>query len=198
VRNEAGAVFVLVSKGDRDDQAPAETLADRCIVIEMHRKTADEKCERIKSLDGTELRQKCARFVMDHGEEIAGAQPEIPGDLNDRAADIWEPLLALSELAGGEWPERARTAAVGLTGSGQEESPIGALLFDILMCFLKGGAERIFSRTLVEILNGMGDRPWAEMRKGKEVTELWLARQLRPYGVRPKTMWICSAIHHEL
>jgi hypothetical protein len=28
------------------------------------------------------------------------------------------------------------------------------------------------------------------MMKGKEVTELGLARQLRPYGVRPRTMWI--------
>jgi len=28
------------------------------------------------------------------------------------------------------------------------------------------------------------------MRQGKEITELWLERQLRPYGVRPKTMWI--------
>jgi len=32
------------------------------------------------------------------------------------------------------------------------------------------------------------------MRQGKEVTELWLARQLRPYGVRPKTMWIGKSV----
>src|SRR5437764_353452 len=43
-----------------------ETLADRCIVIGMQRKTASEKCERLRSLDGTELRRKCARFVKDH------------------------------------------------------------------------------------------------------------------------------------
>ena len=27
----------------------------------------------------------CARFVVDHAEEIGKAQPEIPEDLNDRA-----------------------------------------------------------------------------------------------------------------
>jgi Protein of unknown function (DUF3631) len=58
------------------------------------------------------------------------------------------------------------------------------------MCFVKGEVERIFSRTLVGELHRTGDRPWAEMRKGKEVTELCLARQLRPYGVRPRTIWI--------
>src|SRR5436853_1249408 len=90
-----------------------ETLADRWIVIGMQRKTASEKCERLRSLDGTELRRKCARFVKDHAEEIAAAEPGIPADLNDRAADIWEPLLALADLAGGEWPQAARAAAAG-------------------------------------------------------------------------------------
>jgi len=31
---------------------------------------------------------------------------------------------------------------------------------------------------------------WVELRKGMEISELWLAQQLRPYGVRPKTIWI--------
>ena len=30
---------------------------------------------------------------------IARAHPEIPVDLHDRAADVWEPLLALADLA---------------------------------------------------------------------------------------------------
>jgi len=71
-----------------------ETLADRCIVIRMQRKTATEQCERLRNLDATVLRQQCARFVLDHAQNIAEAQPKIPSDLPDRAADIWEPLLA--------------------------------------------------------------------------------------------------------
>jgi hypothetical protein len=177
-----------------------ETLADRCIVIRMQRKTWLEECERLRNLETTALRQQCARLVMDHRREITSARPVIPPDLNDRAADIWEPLLALADLAGGEWPELARQAAVGLTVSAQESSPIGALLLDILILFTKAAAReqkagakpegRIFSRMLVERLNGFGDRPWAEGRKGKAITDMWLAKALRPYGVRPKTMWI--------
>jgi hypothetical protein len=167
-----------------------ETLQDRCIVIEMHRKRMGEPCERLKEMSGLELRRKCARFVRDYGEAIGSAEPRIPVELHDRAGEIWEPLLALADLAQGGWPERARRAAMSLTRSGQEEGAIGALLFDIMILFTRGDRERLFSRTLARELNEWGERPWMELRKGKEVTEMWLARQLRPYGLRPKTMWI--------
>jgi putative DNA primase/helicase len=164
------------------------TLASRCIVIRMHRKTAGEECERLKRLNATELQRKCARFVMDHAAEIASAEPQIPEGLTNRAADIWEPLLALADLAGGRWPELAREAASGLTARAQEHSPIGSLLMDIFLVFLVTQSERIFSRELVGALVGSEERPWTELRKGKPVTEMWLAQQLRPYGIKPRTI----------
>src|SRR5205807_80312 len=116
---------------------------------------------------------------------IAEARPEIPEELNDRAADIWEPLLALAELAGGEWPAKAREAAVCLSANAQERNPIGSLLFDIFVLFAAGKAKRMFSRELVEGLNGMfTDRPWSELTRARTaearqgVTERWLAQQL--------------------
>jgi len=167
-----------------------DTLADRCIVVRMQRKTAGEECERLRNLEATGFRQRCARFVLDHGEEISAARPVAPSTLNDRAADIWEPLLVLADLAGGTWPEKARQAAVGLTGFSQENNPIGSLLLDLLILFAKGKCHRLHSRTLVDHLNRLGDRPWADLTKGKEINELWLSRQLRPYGIRPKMLWI--------
>jgi hypothetical protein len=171
-----------------------DTLADRCIVVRMQRKTAQEKCERLRHLDATELRRKCARFVQDHAAEIGAAQPALPPDLNDRAADIWEPLLALADLAGGDWPEKARQAALGLTMAAEENSPIASLLLDIFVAFATAGAERMFSSTLTATLAQATDRPWASLRKGKGVSELLLAKWLRPYGVRPKTMRIDGAL----
>jgi hypothetical protein len=168
----------------------------------MQRKTRLEKCERLKNLDGTEIRRKCARFVLDHAEEIGRAEPAIPEDLNDRAADICEPLLVMADLVGGDWPAKARDAALGLTATAQEESPITSLLLDLMVLLLnqrlvegngwmeaQGGA-RMFSRDLVAALNAGTDRPWMSMRRGKEITETWLSQQLRPYGIRPKTIWI--------
>ncbi len=188
-----------------------ETLRDRCIIIQMQRKTSHEKCERVKYLQGTDLRRKCARFVLDHAQAIAQARPDLPADLNDRAADIWEPLLALADIAGGHWPERARQAAIGLSTGAQDESPISSLLLDILVIFARTtaaaqeaaktngkpghqpspfGEGRIFSRDLIALLDSSTNRPWSELRLGKAVTELWLAKELRPFGIRPRTIWI--------
>ncbi len=165
-----------------------DTLADRCILIRMQRKTGMEECERLRDLRTAELRRKCARFVRDAAEAIRRARAEIPAGLNDRAADIWEPLLVLADLAGGAWPERARQAAVNLTVTAQESNPIGALLFDIFIVFARGGAERMLSRELVASLSSLGERPWAELRQGRQITDIWLSKQLRAYGVRSKTM----------
>jgi len=167
-----------------------ETLADRCIVIRMQRKTATESCERSRNLDVLELRRKCLRFVTDHAEAIANARPEINSGLSDRTVDIWEPLHVLAQLAGGEWPENARQAMAGLTASAQEHNPIGSLFLDILISFTVAKTDRMFSRTLAASLDRFTERPWSELRKGKEITGPLLTRVLRPYGVRSKTIWI--------
>lgn len=187
-----------------------ETLADRCIVIRMQRKSGTEQCERLRNLEATPLRRQCLRFVTDHAREIAAARPQLPAELNDRAADIWEPLLALADLAGDRWPQLARQAAVGLSVAAQESSAIGSLFLDIFARFVfaqllqqQEGAKpdlRMFSRTLVEKLNALGDRPWTEARRGKPINEVWLARELNPYGIRPKTLWIgeqCAKGYYE-
>jgi hypothetical protein len=167
-----------------------ESLADRCIVLRMQRKTTKEQCERIKRLEPGPLKEGCERFVAEHAQEIATATPEIPAGLNDRAADIWEPLLILAELAGGDWPETARRAAVELSANAEEQNPVGAFLVDILVLFTHYKVDRMFSRTMVEGLKSFGERPWSVWTRGKQVTELWLSQQLRPYGIRPRTLRI--------
>lgn len=42
--------------------------------------------------------------------EVADAEPEIPDGVEGRAEDIWTPLLAVAQAAGGEWPARAHAA----------------------------------------------------------------------------------------
>jgi hypothetical protein len=59
-----------------------------------------------------------------------------------------------------------------------------------LLRFTAAKTERVFSRDLVGALEGCGERPWLELRKGKKLTEGWLAQQLRPYGVRPRMIRI--------
>lgn len=167
-----------------------DTLLDRCIPITMQRKTPEEACERLRHLDGQALRRKCARFIADHTRDIATAKPDMPTQLNDRAADIWEPLLVIADLAGSAWPKLARDAALQMSAGMPDSTVIGSLLIDILTTFIQEDVERIPSRDLVDSLNAFLDRPWAEARKCKEIDGLWLAQQLRPYGVRPKAIWL--------
>jgi len=124
------------------------TLADRCSVVRIQRKTSNEECERAKNLDTLPLQRQCARFVLDHAAAIASARPELPKSLNDRAADIWEPLFALADLAGGDWPALARQAAMNLSATAEESNPSSALLLDIFILFANLKAKRIFSREL--------------------------------------------------
>jgi len=177
-----------------------DTLADRCIVIRMQRKRADEPCERLRNLETKVLKQQCARFVLDYAEAIAAARPEMPASLNDRASDIWEPLLTLADLAGGHWPDTARKAAVSLSTTAQQSNPIGSLMLDMFILFAEEKVERMFTRKLIDGLMRFSDRPWQEMAgvrqttarqgNGKEITGPWLSRLLRPYGIRPRTVWI--------
>jgi hypothetical protein len=163
----------------------------------MQRKTPNDQCERLRDFDMVavrkDLRQECAQFVQDHREAIASAKPEIPAALNDRAADIWEPLLAIADCAGGDWPALARGAALALSGDTLDPrhptlDTRSSLLLDIFILFAASGRDRIPTRALIEALNTQfTDRPWMETRKGQRSTEMWLSEQLRPFGINPRT-----------
>jgi putative DNA primase/helicase len=94
------------------------TIEDRSIKVAMRRRRADELVEplRIDRLDRLgPLARRVARWASDQKVALSAADPAVPAELHDRAADNWRPLLAIADVAGGEWPERARRAAVVLT-----------------------------------------------------------------------------------
>ena len=170
-----------------------ETLADRCIIITMQRKTLAEKTERLRSLKREEadaIHRLCEDFVRQHRDAIANAQPAIPEGLNDRAADIWEPLFVLADLKGGDWPQKARQAALALSGVEQTTNVMGGLLIDCLLILTNLEIDRIFSRDLVQALNLLNGRPWRALTKGKPIDEYWLGRQLRPFAIHSQTVWV--------
>ena len=61
---------------------------------------------------------------------------------------------------------------------------------DIFLAFVMAKRDRVFSRELVAVLQQYEDRPWQELRRGKQVTETWLAQRLRPYGIKSRTIRI--------
>jgi hypothetical protein len=71
---------------------------------------------------------------------------------------------------------------------------MGSLFLDILMLFTAQNTDRLFTRSLVNGLNDFLTRPWAEQRNGKPISDLWLAQQLRPYGIRPRSLRISDVV----
>jgi putative DNA primase/helicase len=172
------------------------TVADRSISIELRRRRADEpiypfRGDRTKHLD--ELARKAARWASDHAEDVGAADPEMPARVINRAADNWRPLLAIAEVAGGEWLERARRAVAAMTQGTMEDQSAGVqVLSDIGDVFEARNTDRLTSADLVESLIAIEGRPWAEWRGGKPITPNGLARLLKPFGIAPTTIRVGS------
>ena len=168
----------------------ADTLEDRSIMIPMHRQTNEEGKKRTR-LRGNhpsgleELGRKAARWAQDHMDELRKAEPELPDELDDRAADNWEPLFAIADAVGGDWPERARQAAIALSADTEAGSIGVELLADIQRIFDGLDMDRLPSAKIVKDLIAMSDRPWKAYSWGKDISEHQLAGLLRHYGIRP-------------
>jgi hypothetical protein len=168
-----------------------DTVASRSIRIELKRKTKDESVKRFRRRDALAvllpLRDALSTWAAEKVDTLATARPELPDELGDRAQDVWEPLLAIADLAGGDWPQRARAAALALSGSQNidEESVRVRLLFDIRAAFNARSADRISTAELIEELCGNDDAPWGDYY-GKPLSKHALAKLLRPFGIRPR------------
>ena len=154
-----------------------DTLADRSIEIRLRRRLPGEPVSRFRADRASDLAQlgrMAARWARDHRGALRNADPPVTRGLNDRAADNWTPLLAIADLAGGEWPERARRAIASMAlAKGDEAGSLGELLLaDIRQAFAEIGQrhtgdeftalDRIRSSDLARILGEMEGRPWAE------------------------------------
>jgi hypothetical protein len=166
-----------------------DTIADRAIPIALKRRAPNEPVARFRQRDAQEeakpLREGLASWASANIEVLTEARPDIPPSLDDRAAEVWEPLLAIADAAGGEWPQRARTAALALSaGDRRDEDSLGVrLLVDVQTIFDERKAERLPSGELVGALVAKEETPWGDL-KGKPLDARSLASRLRPYGIR--------------
>ena len=170
----------------------ADTIIDRAIVIDLQRKTSTEKVERLRRRhvepELTILRRKCVQWAQDNAEYIEAAEPDLPEQLHDRAADNWEPLFAIADQVSGKWPKLARLIACELTSTEIADDTIDVqLLADIRGVF--GNQVEIGSASLVSKLNALEDRPWAAFgKRGGGLTQHSLARLLYKFKIGSRTV----------
>lgn len=165
------------------------TIMDRSIPILMKKRTAFDQVERLRYRDVKDEarlpRMLAARFAVMHLERLRLARPAIPASLDDRAADVWEPLLAIADELGGQWPQRARLAAVELCAA-RRDADTESLPFRLLAAcrevFDALGGDRLQTSRLVEWL--LADGEWGDI-DGRRLDARILADTLRPLGICP-------------
>jgi hypothetical protein len=170
-----------------------DTIADRAIPIRLQRRAPTESVERFRRRGADEAGEPLSTWtrswVAHHAPHLEQARPHLPDELHDRAQDAWEPLLAIADRAGGDWPEQARQAAIALSADDQlEEASAGIrLLADVKTIFDAEAVDRIFSATLANELHKLEESPWGEWF-GRPITQRGIAKLLGDYGIRSRTI----------
>jgi len=153
-----------------------------------------KKIRKPHSKDFENLKQKCRKIALDNLNRLCDYEPEVPQELDDRQADNWEPLLAIADLAGGDWPAWGRQAAIALSCQGKEDeiSSKEKLLADLREIFNKKFQERedtcLPTSHIIQFLEEKKESGWAEYNYGKPITDRQLSNFLRPFNIRSKDL----------
>lgn len=182
------AMAIIGGIGDMPD-----TLEDRAVVISMRRRAPAERVAQWRTRRAVpalrDLRDRIHEWVVSQHETLLCAEPELPAE--DRAADVWEPLVAIADAAGGSWPARARAACRASAGDVEIEEADTAgerLLADLKDIYQE--AHFLYTATILNRLTKIEDAPWSEWSRGPNgrapINARGLAGLLKPYKIRPR------------
>jgi hypothetical protein len=192
------AATALAGLGDLPD-----TVMSRSIIIRMRRRAPNEQIEsyrpRAHQGAGHALRERLAAWASRVGTSAGAAWPDMPEGVVDRPAEVWEPLIAVADAAGGSWPARARAACLALVKvAAERRASLGVrLLTDLRLIF--GEADTLHTSTILERLHNGDehglevDAPWADLN-GKPLNERGLASMLGKYGIGPRPIRIGAKV----
>ena len=172
-----------------------DTILTRSVIIRMKRRKPDQKVEpyrrRPHAVRGEAIRNRLVGWSLTI-ERVDW--PELPPEIQDRDADVWEPLIAVADIVGGEWPKLSRVAAVALTAKAKEIEPSQGikLLADIRRVFI--GRDILATADLLSELNAIEESPWGEINFGRPMTAQGLAKRLREYEIRSSNIRMGSGV----
>lgn len=174
-----------------------DTIMTRAVVVRMRRRAPDETVEpfrhRLHAPEGRALCERLGAWMEGITPALSDSWPEMPEGVEDRAADVWEPLVAIADAAGGQWSEVVRRDAVtAVTANRGNGETLGIrLLSDVRDAFVDLGTDHAFTTTLLDHLTALDESPWGDLR-GKPLDARGLARRLSKYGVKPATVRVGS------
>jgi hypothetical protein len=170
--------------------AMPDTIEDRAVVIRMRRRAPKETVAPYRHRrDRPPLRHLAGQltgWLRADLPVLERAEPAMP--VEDRAADTWEPLVAVADHAGAHWPDRSRAAVLVLTAETTDSGEISTrirLLTDCRTAF--GDHDAIPTTVLLERLKSDPEAPWADYGP-TGLTAMKLGVLLRDYSIRSTTI----------
>jgi hypothetical protein len=162
-------------------------LMHRCILINMQRASDEVRLEQFDEQDSDfavariEISTWAATCELD-------PNPEMPPSLIHRAADNWRALFSIADHL--DRGEVARNAALRLCANRPDEDPGVVALGHIRSVLDKLGVDRIVSQDLVDELVAFDDiwSDWRDDQPLRKLTQPDLARLLRPFHIRPRSI----------
>jgi len=163
--------------------AMPETVAVRSVRIHMRKATDAEHVQPYRPSECAAhlaaVRGTLAIWGLWALDDLARARPLMPVDGRD--ADVWEPLTAIADHAGGEWSDRVRDACSLLTAETEHRS-IGTMLLADIREVWPAGQRCMFTTDLLAALHSRDGWSPRNLDAGS------LARHLAPYEVTPGTV----------
>jgi hypothetical protein len=159
--------------------ARLEALRTRTVCIPLRKPpqgvTIERYRGRIHGPQAAMIQEALRTWGKRHAALAADLIPELPEDIRDRDADLWEPLYATALLLGGDWPERCQRACRELSrdevsdneGDDDPQTPLEYLLRDIATVYAgHGNPDRLASRDIVHGLLALPNSPWRKWLEG--------------------------------
>lgn len=198
VETEELPVYCAVAMAGLNDVP--DTLMTRSVVVRMRRRAPNEVVEpwraRLNEPEAFEIADRLSEWAADARARIYGVWPAMPEGVEDRNADVWEALLSVADAAGGDWPKRARVAAVALVADAQTRPPsLGIMLLrDMRKVFRAQRMDKMHTKDILDYLVMMVEAPWGDLR-GKPLDSRGLARYMDKYDVKPKDVRIGDKVN---
>lgn len=180
------AMAAIAGIGDLPD-----TIMDRAVVLRMQKRKPGERVTPFRSRysvpELNALRDRLTAWLGPLRGQAARMVPHMP--VEDRAADTWEPLVIIADLAGSQWPAQARAACLTMTrheAAQDEQSSLKTrLLRDIHRIFAQAeNPEALATQDLVAALLQDAEAPWAE-HGTKGLNAYHLSNLLRDFNISP-------------
>ena len=158
----------------------------RCVKIPMRRKTADEKVETFyhkrAKVECKPVREALTQWSQEAVAILERADPPMPAELTDRQEECWEPLIAIADDLGGDWPKRARTAALTLSKRVMKQPTEGVqVIVDMKRVWQRIEGDKAHTGQLAALHGELEDRMYAGNMGAQELSN-WLTR----FGIHPE------------